>query len=248
VSTRLTSMKRTSATSARGRGTTDRSERDSRVQRQAKALGDPTRHAIYRAVADAPGPMDVATLTARFGLNHNAIRQHLAKLCAAGLVVEEVAAPQGPGRPHLEYRPALAADADWGIPSPFEVLSLILLELVRTGRSPRQVGAEAGRRMAADLPDTADPLDRLEINAVRQGFEPRRAKTRSSIDLILGRCPFQAAASAAPEVICELHRGLAEGVVEATGGALEVTDLIARDPRKAGCRLKLQRTAPEPHP
>ena len=71
--------------------------------------------------------------------------------------------------------------------------------------------------------------------------------TRSSIDLILGRCPFQIAARAAPEVICELHRGLAEGVVEATGGTLRVTDLIARDPRNARCRLKLQRTTPEPH-
>jgi predicted ArsR family transcriptional regulator len=240
-------MGRTAVAPAAGRRPTDRSQRDARFQRQAKALGDPTRHAIYRAVADSPGPMDVATLTAHFGLNHNAIRQHLAKLGAAGLVVEAVAAPEGPGRPRLQYRPAPAADADWGIPSPYQQLSLMLLELVRSGRSPRQVGAEAGRRMAADLPDTAGPLDRLEINAIRQGFEPRRTKTGSSIDLILGRCPFQAAASAAPEVICELHRGLAEGVVEATGGALEVTDLIARDPRKAGCRIKLQRTTPEPH-
>jgi predicted ArsR family transcriptional regulator len=240
-------VRRTAAAPAAGRHPTDRSRRDARFQRQAKALGDPTRHAIYRAVVDSPRPMDVATLTAHFGLNHNAIRQHLAKLGAAGLVVEAVAAPEGPGRPRLQYRPAPAADADWGIPSPYQQLSLMLLELVRSGRSPRQVGAEAGRRMAADLPDTADPLDRLEINAIRQGFEPRRTKTRSSIDLILGRCPFQAAASAAPEVVCELHRGLAEGVVEATGGALEVTDLIARDPRKAGCRLKLKRTSPEPH-
>ena len=238
-------MNRTATAPAARRHATDRSERDVRFQRQAKALGDPTRNAIYRAVADL-SPMDVATLTARFGLNHNAIRQHLAKLGAAGLVVEEVAAPDGPGRPRLQYRPSPAADADWGIPSPYQQLSLLLLELVRSGRSPRQVGAEAGRRMAADLPDTADPLDRLEINAIRQGFEPRRAQTRSSIDLVLGRCPFQAAASAAPEVVCELHRGLAEGVVETTGRVLKVTDLIARDPRKAGCRLKLKRTAPEP--
>ena len=59
-------------------------ERQRSVQRQAKALGDPTRHAIFRAVTDAAGPIDVATLTARFELHHNAIRQHLAKLCAAG--------------------------------------------------------------------------------------------------------------------------------------------------------------------
>ncbi len=223
-----------------GHDPTGRSERDNPVQRQARALGDPTRHAIYRSVADAPGPMDVATLTARFGLNHNAIRQHLAKLCAAGLVIEEAAAPAGPGRPRLQYRPALAAESDWGIPSPYEKLSFMLLDMVRTGRNPREIGAETGRQMAADLPDPAGPVDRLEMNASRQGFEPRRVKTPSSVDLIFGRCPFQAAASASPEVVCELHRGLAEGIVETTGGAVEVADLIARDPRKAGCRLKLR--------
>jgi predicted ArsR family transcriptional regulator len=230
----------TRPTGAKGSATTERQEREARVQQQARALGDPTRHAIYRAVVDAAGPVDVATLTDRFGLNHNAIRQHLAKLCDAGLVLEETAPHQGPGRPRLQYRPALAAEGDWGIPSPYEDLSLMLVEMVRSGRSARDVGAEAGRRMAASLPDTDDPVDRLEINAARQGFDPRRATTRSTVDLVLGRCPFQAAASAAPEIVCELHRGLAEGIAEATGGAVEVADLIARDPRRAGCRLKFR--------
>jgi predicted ArsR family transcriptional regulator len=224
----------------------DRSERPDRhlrLQRQAKALGDPTRHAIFRAVADAAGPIDVATLTARFGLNHNAIRQHLAKLCVAGLVLEEVGASSGPGRPRLQYLPALAANGDWGLPSPYEELSVMLVETIRSGRSPREVGAEAGRRMADTLPDTADPVDRLEINAGRQGFEPRRVERRSSVDLVLERCPFQATATAAPEIICQFHRGLAEGIAEATAGTLEVVDLVARDPRRAGCRLKLARSA-----
>ena len=216
------------------------SERGVRSQRQARALGDPTRYAIYRAVADAQAPIDVATLTATFGLNHNAIRQHLAKLCDAGLIVEAVAARQGPGRPRLQYHAALAADTDWGIPSAYEELSVMLLELVRTGRGAREVGVDAGRRMAADIPDAADPVDRIEANAVRQGFEPRRVSSPSSTELILARCPFQAAASAAPEVICELHRGLAEGIAEATGGAVEIVDLVARDPSRAGCRLKMR--------
>jgi hypothetical protein len=38
------------------------------------------------------------------------------------------------------------------------------------------------------------------------------------------------------------HLGLAEGIAEATGGMVEVTKLVARDPRRAGCRLKLKRT------
>ncbi len=72
---------------------------------QARALGDPTRNAIFRYIDAASDPVGVAELTDHFGLNHNAIRQHLAKLRDAGLVVEELAAPSGPGRPPLRYRP-----------------------------------------------------------------------------------------------------------------------------------------------
>ena len=216
-------------------------ERQSSVQRQAKALGDPTRYAIFRAVADAPGPIDVATLTARFELNHNAIRQHLAKLCAAGLVIEDVGPSSGRGRPRLQYRPGLETSGDWGIPSPYEHLSVMLVEALRSGRSPREVGAEAGRRMAATIPDTEDPVDSLEMIAARRGFEPRRTERRGSVDLVLEHCPFQVTATTAPDIVCQLHLGLAEGIAEVTGGTVEVTELVARDPRRAGCRLKLRR-------
>jgi DNA-binding transcriptional ArsR family regulator len=50
----------------------------STLQQQARALGDPTRHAIFRYIVDAGDAVDVAELTGQFGFNHNAIRQHLA--------------------------------------------------------------------------------------------------------------------------------------------------------------------------
>jgi DNA-binding transcriptional ArsR family regulator len=53
------------------------------LQAQARALGDPTRYEVFRYIADASRPVDVAELTAHFGFNHNAIRQHLAKLVDA---------------------------------------------------------------------------------------------------------------------------------------------------------------------
>ena len=67
------------------------------LQHQARALGDPTRHAIFRHVSDAPAPVGVAELTQLLGLHHNAIRQHLAKLVEARLLVESSARPAGRG-------------------------------------------------------------------------------------------------------------------------------------------------------
>ncbi len=75
------------------------------LQQEAKALGDPTRHRIFRYVAESAVPVGVAELTTHMGLNHNAIRQHLAILVDAGLVLEELAPESGrPGRRALQYR------------------------------------------------------------------------------------------------------------------------------------------------
>ena len=84
------------------------------LQVQARALGDPTRHEVFRYLVDADRPVDVAELTDHFGLNHNAIRQHLAKLVDAALVIEETAPRAGRGRPRLVYRLDPATESRWG--------------------------------------------------------------------------------------------------------------------------------------
>jgi predicted ArsR family transcriptional regulator len=73
------------------------------LQRQARALGDPTRYQIFRYVSEAAEPVSVAEITAHVKLHHNGVRQHLAKLCEAGLLLEETVRV-GPGRPSLRYR------------------------------------------------------------------------------------------------------------------------------------------------
>src|SRR6187551_1251880 len=95
------------------------------LQEQARALGDPTRHEIFRYIADAGRPVDVAELTEHLGLNHNAIRQHLAKLVDAELVTEGQAPSTGRGRPRLHYVLHAAAESRWGVTGPYERLSLL---------------------------------------------------------------------------------------------------------------------------
>jgi predicted ArsR family transcriptional regulator len=84
------------------------------LQEQARALGDPTRHAIFRTIAEAGRPVGIAELNERHPCNHNAIRQHVAKLVAAGLVVEDTEPAGGRGRPRLVYAVAPASRADGG--------------------------------------------------------------------------------------------------------------------------------------
>ncbi len=207
------------------------------LQEQARALGDPTRHEVFRYVADADHPVDVSELTEHFGLNHNAIRQHLAKLVAAGLVIEDTAAPTGRGRPRLLYRLHPNAESRWGVTGPYERLSLWLAEMVRTGDTPIEVGRRAGRRRTPRATAVADSVDELVEQMSRQGFDPTVRRRGSTVDITLRTCPFETTALADPDTVCALHLGMAYGVADDVDG-LVIDELIRKDPRRAHCRLR----------
>lgn len=206
---------------------------------QSRALGDPTRHSIFVYLRDAPASVGVAELTEHFGLNHNAIRQHLSRLVEAGLVVSELGSPTGPGRPPRLYRVTPDGAERWGGPSPYEELSMMLLELLQSGKSPREVGREAGRRLAAEQGVKDGAIEVLDAVARRMGFEPRVKRTADGVELVLDRCPFVGPAETAPDVVCNLHRGMAEGIAEEVPDDFIVDDIVRQPPRDAGCQIKV---------
>ena len=207
------------------------------LQLQARALGDPTRHELFRYIADARGPVDVAELTEHLGLHHNAIRQHLAKLVEAGLVSEATAARVGRGRPRLVYTVDPSAESRWGVTGPYERLTLLLSEIIRTGDSPVEVGRRAGRQMRAATTDAGDPVAGLVGAMERQGFEPIAKRRGNKVDIVLGACPFATTALADPDTVCGVHLGLALGVADLIDG-LVIDELVPRDPRRGACRLR----------
>jgi predicted ArsR family transcriptional regulator len=209
------------------------------LQVQARALGDPTRHAIFRYLADAAVPIDVAELTDHFGCNHNAIRQHLAKLVAAGLVTEEQSPSNGRGRPRLNYRIDPTAESRWGVSGPYERLSLLLSEMIQTGDSAFEVGRRAGLRLRLDSSFDDDPIGLVVEAMEREGFDPVARARRERTDVVLQTCPFATTALADPDTVCSIHLGIAEGVAERTDGRVTVDELLPHDPRRANCRLRL---------
>lgn len=211
------------------------------VQRQARALGDPTRHEIFRYARDAERPVGVAELTDHVGLNHNAVRQHLAKLVDAGLLVEGRAAPTGRGRPRLTYTVEPSTESRWGATGPYERLSLLLSEVIRTGDEPVDVGRRAGRRERLGSASAAEPVAALVERMARHGFDPSVSRDGDVAEIVLRECPFESAALADPDTICQLHLGLAYGVADDVGG-LVVDELIPHDPRRAHCRLRCHLT------
>jgi predicted ArsR family transcriptional regulator len=207
------------------------------LQTQARALGDPTRHAVFRHIADAGRPVDIAELTEHFGLNHNAIRQHVAKLVGAGLVFEAKAPTSGPGRPRLVYTTGPAAEGRWGATGPYERLSRLLVEIIRTGRSAEEVGRRSADQFRVPVP-SGDTTADMAAAMARQGFDPEVRTVRRGSEIVLHTCPFATAAVADRHTVCSLHLGIAEGLAD--GSDANVDELVANDPRRADCRLRIR--------
>ncbi|MGH9087458.1 MAG: helix-turn-helix transcriptional regulator [Acidimicrobiales bacterium] len=213
---------------------------DEELQLEARALGDPTRHRLFRYVAEAPAPVGVAELTEFVQLNHNAVRQHLAVLKDAGLIIEAIEERSRPGRPRLLYCLHPEAAGKWGTPGAYAWLASLLSDAVRRRLDPRQVGRQDGHRRAAELTGAGERVDLLEAEIVRRGFRPTSVERGRKVEFVLGRCPFVDVAGSDPDTVCQLHLGLAEGLAEGLGG-LDVEGLVAKDPHRAGCRLIVRR-------
>jgi predicted ArsR family transcriptional regulator len=207
------------------------------LQQQAKALGDPTRHAIFRHIAQAGRPVGIAELNDRFPFNHNAIRQHLAKLVDADLVVKATAPAAGRGRPRLVYAINPAVEGQWGTTGPYERLSRLLVEIIRTGLDPVEVGRGAADLFRVPSP-SGDVVADVGAAMARQGFEPEVRAVGDGAEIVLHNCPFATAALADRGTICALHLGIAEGLTDSASAT--VTELVAYDPRKAGCKIRLR--------
>lgn len=210
------------------------------LQLEARALGDATRYRLFRYIVEAARPVGVGELTEHVRLNHNGVRQHLAVLKAAGLVIEETEPRDRPGRPRLMYRQHPEVTERWDASGPYAWLSGLLSAAVRRKQDPRQAGRQDGHRRAAELSGSGDPVDLLEQEITRRGFRPVRAERGRRVEFTLGRCPFAEVAAADPGTICRLHLGLAEGLTEGLG-ELQVERLVPKDPRRAGCRLTVRR-------
>lgn len=214
------------------------------LEAEARALGSPTRFRIFEHIAGADHLVGVAELTELLGLNHNAIRQHLVVLKDAGLVIERPERRATIGRPRALYELNPEVRGSWGTPGPNEELAMLLSETIRSGLSPREVGRRAGRRRARGIAvDHGDIEAALRADLVVSGFRPQEVVSSARTCFILGRCPYANVASLDPETVCQLHLGLAEGIAQGIDGNL-TAELVAMDPRRAGCRLSVVPAGP----
>ena len=194
-----------------------------------KALGDETRFSMYQELAESTSALTATELADRLGLHANTVRLHLERLKEAGLV-EVVPVHRGKvGRPQHVYSLAAGAPGLGLDPPSYTLLAGMLAMLAeRVGAEPadateagRSWGLAAGRRTHSKSCAKA-----LFAEMDRLGFDPQREPAPGGASEI---------AEAYPELVCNLHRGICEGVVSAVGGGSisDFATLYDRDP----CRV-----------
>lgn len=188
-----------------------------------KALGDETRHALYRELSRSPVPRSAQELAGELGLHPNTVRAHLERLREVGLVEVTPVHRGGVGRPQHRYSLSPKAPALGFDPPAHALLAGLLAALAEQagagGGEAAAVGAAWGRR-AVRRTRAGSCLAALAAELERLGFEPAAEATEGGaarIDFL--HCPFRELAEAYPELVCNLHRGICAGVLERAGGA-----------------------------
>ena len=190
-----------------------------------KALGDETRYAMYEELARSTAALSASDLAERLGIHPNTVRLHLERLREVGLVDVEAVHRGTVGRPqHLYFLSAGAPGLGFDPPAHALLAGLLAALAERVGadadeaaETGRVWGSDAGRRTrAAQLPRRARVGARPSSASSRRWSRRRRRPDAARIEFL--HCPFRELAEAYPELVCNLHRGLCEGVVDAVGG------------------------------
>ena len=190
-----------------------------------KALADDTRYAVYRELSTSTSALSAQDLADRLGVHANTVRLHLERLREVGLVDAEAVHRGTVGRPQHLYFLADGAPG-LGFDPPAHALRAGLLGALaeRVGATPTDAldtghawGVEAAKRTRA-----TSCVRALESELHGLGFEPAAGPgdgtSEGGARIEFLHCPFRELAEAYPELVCNLHRGLCEGVVGKIGG------------------------------
>jgi predicted ArsR family transcriptional regulator len=179
------------------------------------ALADPTRRAVYEAVASAARqPVSRDEIAEAVGVGRTLAAFHLDKLVDAGLLDVSFArrsgrSGPGAGRTAKLYRRAAAEHAVAVPPRAYQGAAEILAEAVDRAGADQTLFAVARERGREQTEPGGQLLELLE----RRGYEP----VEDGGVVRLRNCPFHRLAEDFPPLVCGMNLALIEGVLDGAG-------------------------------
>jgi predicted ArsR family transcriptional regulator len=184
-------------------------------------LGE-SRARVLDLLRGAPGPLGVQDVAGRAGLHTNTARFHLDGLVDAGLATREPQPRESPGRPCMAYR---ATDGDGPMGQRrYRLLAEMLTSMIAgMVPQPQTAAIEAGREWGRYLTEQPPPyrglaaaqaVTKLASALEEIGFAPEVVAESGGYRLRLRQCPFREVAEQHQDVVCAMHLGLLQGVLE----------------------------------
>jgi len=211
-------------------------------QRRDRLPRNRQRERVLAMVREHGDAVDAVELAAQIGLHITTVRFHLDALCDDGALERTRMNRPGKGRPRTGYR-AVAERVDYQTLADVLALELGQNVETRARRAqqagqkwaariaaPEQTGT--GETDAASATDVDDVLDRAAVHTTvvftGMGFAPeiaaaakpkktsgrRRPASERERTILLHACPVRDLARSRPEVVCGMHRGLLQGLLD----------------------------------
>jgi predicted ArsR family transcriptional regulator len=205
-------------------------------------LAQPTRRQLLGLLGEIGRDAGTEELAASLGLHPNGVRVHLERLREAGLV-ERVRTRQARGRPRDMWSLDPRALASIQPQRAYADLGRWLARAISPGRNSLRAvqasGREAGRAMAQDA-GAASPETAMHATLAAMGFAPaRRVELAGALTYELCNCPYRDAVRENQPVVCTLHRGITQGLLDVLAPETQLTAFVPRDPVTAGCLIEL---------
>lgn len=171
----------------------------------------------------AHSPVRIADAAAGLDLHPNTVREHLDAIVGLGLVERSTATALGRGRPATLFR-ASAADPSVAVGDYAGLATALAGQLARTSANPERDARAAGIEWGRELIDACsqaddDPRQSVHNALTRLGFAPDdEADTLGAHrGIALRRCPLLDAARRYPAIVCQVHLGIVEGMLQRLG-------------------------------
>lgn len=212
---------------------------------------------MLRAVEEASTEGITPTLAAlaeRTGSHPNTLRDHLDALLHDGAIRRRRTEPTGRGRPAWRYEVV----RDDGFAEYAGLATTLAAAIHHASTDPVAASVAAGTEWGHELarpdrspdrppgPAPTAASDQVVDLFTRLGFAPRvDTTTEQELTVRLTRCPLLEAARRYPDVVCGVHRGIAEGAL-AEYGADNPTARLLPFAEPGACVLHLAGPAPTP--
>ena len=204
-------------------------------------LAVPIRARLFGALLELRRPATTRELADLTGRHPNTTRVQLQRLEAAGLI-ECRRQLQARGRPRHVWAVLPTARPAGRPPEAHANLGRWLARAMARGRPTlddvEHAGLEIGRELAPS--GVVGNVRHAMLDALTAlGFAPHAEATAGGTRFVLGNCPYRDAVAENPAVVCRLHRGITQGLLDRLQAGAAVTDFVARDPHAAGCVIEI---------